>query len=130
MAGADYVSLCLDQAREAEGTFGARREPLPAHADVVIVGGGKILASLALETADEYSSLPLTRRWPRRLPPEPFRSVGAPLVRAAMALPPRTAWPFFLNVTPALRPGSAALGAPASGRAGESARWRPGQAPA
>jgi glycine/D-amino acid oxidase-like deaminating enzyme len=47
--------------------------------------GGKILASLVLETADEYSSLPLTRRWRGRLPPEPFRSVGAPLVRAAMA---------------------------------------------
>jgi hypothetical protein len=50
MAGADYVSLWLDQARESEGTFDARREPMPANADVVIVGGGSPASS--------------RRRWP------------------------------------------------------------------
>lgn len=52
---------------------------------VPTVLGGKILASLVLDAEDEYSSLPLTRRWSKRLPPDPFRSVGAPLVRAAMS---------------------------------------------
>jgi glycine/D-amino acid oxidase-like deaminating enzyme len=52
---------------------------------VQTVLGGRILASLALERDDEYTSLPLVRRWPRQLPPEPFKSLGAPLVKAALA---------------------------------------------
>ncbi len=52
---------------------------------VPTVLGGRILASLALGLRDEYSSLPTTRRWPARLPPEPFRSWGAPIVRAAVS---------------------------------------------
>jgi glycine/D-amino acid oxidase-like deaminating enzyme len=51
---------------------------------VQTVLGGRILASLVREVDDEYSSLPLTRRWPDRLPPEPFRSLGAPVVKAAL----------------------------------------------
>lgn len=46
--------------------------------------GGRILASLILGTDDEYASLPVTRPWPVTLPPEPFRSLGAPLVKAAV----------------------------------------------
>jgi glycine/D-amino acid oxidase-like deaminating enzyme len=52
---------------------------------VPTVLGGRILASLALGLRDEYSSLPVTRRWSGRLPPEPFRSWGAPIVRAAIS---------------------------------------------
>lgn len=52
---------------------------------VPCVLAGQVLASLALEADDEYSSLPTTRRWPNRLPPEPLRSIGAPLVRMAIA---------------------------------------------
>jgi glycine/D-amino acid oxidase-like deaminating enzyme len=51
---------------------------------VQTVLGGRILASLALGLRDEYTSLPLTRRWPARLPPDPFRSLGAPIVKAAV----------------------------------------------
>lgn len=51
---------------------------------VPTVLGGRVLASLALGLRDEYSSLPLTRRWPATLPPEPFRSWGAPVVKAAV----------------------------------------------
>jgi glycine/D-amino acid oxidase-like deaminating enzyme len=51
---------------------------------VQTVLGGRILASLVLGRDDEYTSLPLTRRWPRKLPPDPFRSLGAPLVKAAL----------------------------------------------
>jgi glycine/D-amino acid oxidase-like deaminating enzyme len=47
--------------------------------------GGRILASLVLESDDELATLPLTRRWPVRLPPDPLRSLGAPMVRAAVA---------------------------------------------
>jgi glycine/D-amino acid oxidase-like deaminating enzyme len=43
--------------------------------------GGQILASLALDARDEWSSLPLVERPGRRLPPEPFRYVGGRLVR-------------------------------------------------
>ena len=43
--------------------------------------GGQILASLALGTRDEWSSLPLVERPARRLPPEPLRYVGGRLVR-------------------------------------------------
>ncbi len=52
---------------------------------VQTVLGGRVLASLALGTDDDYANLPVTRRWPERLPPEPFRSLGAPLVKAAIA---------------------------------------------
>lgn len=51
---------------------------------VQTVLGGRILASLVLGHRDEYSSLPLVRRWPRTIPPDPFRSLGAPMVRAAI----------------------------------------------
>lgn len=51
---------------------------------VQTVLGGRILASLVLGRDDEYTSLPLARRWPRKLPPDPFRSLGAPLVKAAL----------------------------------------------
>jgi glycine/D-amino acid oxidase-like deaminating enzyme len=47
--------------------------------------GGRILASLTLGLEDEYSSLPLTRRWPVKITPEPLRSLGAPLVKMAMS---------------------------------------------
>jgi glycine/D-amino acid oxidase-like deaminating enzyme len=46
---------------------------------------GRILASLALGLEDEYSSMPLTTRWQQRLPPDPWRSLGAPLVKRAVA---------------------------------------------
>jgi len=52
---------------------------------VQCVVAGRVLASLAMGCEDEYSSLPVTRWWPRTLPPEPLRSLGAPLVRAAVA---------------------------------------------
>ena len=43
--------------------------------------GGQVLASLALGTHDEWSTLPLVDRQTRRLPPEPLRYVGGRLVR-------------------------------------------------
>jgi glycine/D-amino acid oxidase-like deaminating enzyme len=43
--------------------------------------GGQILASLALDTRDEWTSLPLVERPTRRLPPEPFRYAGGKVVR-------------------------------------------------
>jgi glycine/D-amino acid oxidase-like deaminating enzyme len=46
--------------------------------------GGKILASLVLGADDGLAASPLTTRWERRLPPEPLRSLGAPLVKAAV----------------------------------------------
>lgn len=46
--------------------------------------GGKILASLALGEHDVFAASPLTRKWQRRLPPEPVRSLGAPIVKAAI----------------------------------------------
>ena len=51
---------------------------------VQAVLGGRILASLVLGRDDEYASLPLVRRWPRTILPDPFRSLGAPLVKAAL----------------------------------------------
>jgi glycine/D-amino acid oxidase-like deaminating enzyme len=51
---------------------------------VQTVLGGRILASLVLGRDDDYTSLPLASRWPRKLPPEPLKSLGAPLVRAAL----------------------------------------------
>jgi glycine/D-amino acid oxidase-like deaminating enzyme len=46
--------------------------------------GGKILASLALGADDALAASPLTTKWARRLPPEPLRSLGAPIVKAAV----------------------------------------------
>jgi putative aminophosphonate oxidoreductase len=47
--------------------------------------GGRILASLALERVDEWSSIPLAAGLPKkRFPPEPFRYVGAYAVRSAI----------------------------------------------
>jgi glycine/D-amino acid oxidase-like deaminating enzyme len=46
--------------------------------------GGKILASLALGAADEWTRSPLATRDVPRLPPEPFRRVGGGLVRWAI----------------------------------------------
>ncbi len=46
--------------------------------------GGRILASLVLGSDDEWSRLPLARRLPPRLPPEPFRFVGASAIRRAV----------------------------------------------
>lgn len=46
--------------------------------------GGRILASLALGIDDEWSRFPLVNRRPRPFPPEPFRFVGAHVVRGAV----------------------------------------------
>jgi glycine/D-amino acid oxidase-like deaminating enzyme len=47
--------------------------------------GGKILAALALDQADDPAlALPLVGRLPRAFPPEPFRYVGARTVREAI----------------------------------------------
>jgi glycine/D-amino acid oxidase-like deaminating enzyme len=48
--------------------------------------GGRILAGLALGRQDEFTTLGLVGRAgrPRRFPPEPFRSVGARVVREAI----------------------------------------------
>ena len=47
--------------------------------------GGKILASLALGAKDEWSSNPLVTGVPKKkFPPEPFRYVGARMVRSAV----------------------------------------------
>ena len=46
--------------------------------------GGRILAGLALDRRDEFTSLPLVGTSPRRFPPEPLRSVGARVVREAI----------------------------------------------
>jgi glycine/D-amino acid oxidase-like deaminating enzyme len=47
--------------------------------------GGRILASLALELDDEWSSCGLVGPPPGRLPPEPFRYAGGLALRAAVA---------------------------------------------
>ena len=47
--------------------------------------GGRILASMALGRADEWSRCGLVRRPPRGMPGEPWRYLGAGLVRAAVA---------------------------------------------
>lgn len=47
--------------------------------------GGRILASLTLGLDDEYARLPLVGYKAERFPPEPFRYVGARVVRAALA---------------------------------------------
>lgn len=46
--------------------------------------GGRILASLALQKKDEWSSCPLVERKPKLFPPEPFRYLGGSLVRNAV----------------------------------------------
>ena len=47
--------------------------------------GGRILAALALgRRSDPVLELPIVGRRPRRFPPEPFRSVGARVVREAI----------------------------------------------
>ena len=47
--------------------------------------GGRILAALALGRRDEPSlELPIVGRRPRRFPPDPFRSIGARVVRDAI----------------------------------------------
>lgn len=46
--------------------------------------GGRILAGLVLARTDEFTSLPLVGRRPRRFPPEPLRSIGARVVREAI----------------------------------------------
>jgi glycine/D-amino acid oxidase-like deaminating enzyme len=45
---------------------------------------GRILAGLALERLDEFTSLPLVGTRPRRFPPEPLRSIGAVAIREAI----------------------------------------------
>ncbi len=45
--------------------------------------GGQILSSLVLGADDEWARLPLARRLPPRLPPEPMRFAGAALIRRA-----------------------------------------------
>ena len=47
--------------------------------------GGRILASMTLGRADEWSSCGLVRRPAGGLPPEPFRYVGGRMVRGAVA---------------------------------------------
>ena len=48
------------------------------------VVGGRILASLALGAADEWSTSPLVDRPHERFPPEPIRFLGAQVVREAV----------------------------------------------
>jgi glycine/D-amino acid oxidase-like deaminating enzyme len=45
--------------------------------------GGQILASLALGSEDEWTALPLVRRRLRPLVPDPLKSLGGAVVRAA-----------------------------------------------
>lgn len=47
--------------------------------------GGRILASISLGLDDDYARLPLVGYDPERFPPEPFRYVGARMVRSALA---------------------------------------------
>ncbi|MGF7158757.1 putative aminophosphonate oxidoreductase [Rhodoligotrophos appendicifer] len=47
--------------------------------------GGRILASLSLGVDDDYARLPMVGQIPERFPPEPFRYVGARVIRAALA---------------------------------------------
>ena len=46
--------------------------------------GGKILASLALDSRDEWSQCGLVTQKPLRLPPEPIRYAGGRMVREAV----------------------------------------------
>ncbi|WP_162419809.1 FAD-dependent oxidoreductase [Microvirga brassicacearum] len=47
--------------------------------------GGRVLASLTLGLDDEFARLPLVGFRAERFPPEPFRYVGARVIRAALA---------------------------------------------
>ncbi|MEP7344062.1 MAG: FAD-binding oxidoreductase [Gemmatimonadaceae bacterium] len=47
--------------------------------------GGRVLASLALDRDDSWARYPLVNRSVGSFPPEPFRYVGAHIVRAAVA---------------------------------------------
>ena len=47
--------------------------------------GSKMLASLALDTVDEWSTGPLVREPDRAYPPEPLRYIGGHMVHAAIA---------------------------------------------
>ncbi|MGE2836502.1 NAD(P)/FAD-dependent oxidoreductase [Mycobacterium sp. SMC-4] len=51
--------------------------------------GGKILASMALDRDDEWSSCGLVREPPRGVPPEPFRFIGGTLIKEAVGLKER-----------------------------------------
>ena len=53
---------------------------------------GRILASLVMDHKDEWSGCGLVRPPERWLPPEPFRYIGAHLVRAAVARKDRLAY--------------------------------------
>lgn len=60
-------------------------------ADVVIVGGGftglwtgQVLADLVTGADTDATRLPMVNRKPRLFPPEPFRSIGAAVVRRAI----------------------------------------------
>jgi glycine/D-amino acid oxidase-like deaminating enzyme len=62
--------------------------------------GGRILAGLTLGLDDEHTRLPFVGRRPRRFPPEPFRFVGARLLREVILAKEeaeqqgrRAAWP-------------------------------------
>ncbi|MEZ0239273.1 MAG: FAD-dependent oxidoreductase, partial [Chloroflexota bacterium] len=62
--------------------------------------GGHILAGLTLGLDDEHTRLPFVGRRPRRFPPEPFRFVGARLLREVILAKEeaeqhgrRAAWP-------------------------------------
>lgn len=46
--------------------------------------GGKILASLALDISDEWSTCALVNRKVKKFPPEPFRYIGGNMVRNAV----------------------------------------------
>jgi hypothetical protein len=45
---------------------------------------GRVLAGLALDRQDEWTSLPLVGRPTRSFPPEPLRTIGAQVFREAM----------------------------------------------
>jgi hypothetical protein len=45
---------------------------------------GKILSSLCLDQEDEWTDLPMVNWRPRRYPPQPFRSIGARVINAAV----------------------------------------------
>jgi len=47
--------------------------------------GGRVLASLALERDDQWSRMPLVNAEAGRFPPEPFRHMGARILRGALA---------------------------------------------
>lgn len=47
--------------------------------------GGRVLASLCLRRDDDYGRLPLVGGSAERFPPEPFRYVGARVIRSALA---------------------------------------------